>query len=212
MNKEKMEWTDLFMPMSQFNHLLTGCGYEPVTLENEFLLITDVQGICDVDFSVKPVTLNGETYTWGGSSTAYPDFARMLFFYFVVPDEAVANMPVAYTGAAYTLEEERRRFAILYRLGADERMQKSALLRQTGAFFLMPFAFPLLLTVPVGVIFGKVYEIWNLTGLSGGKAMETAVLIALVIAGIYALYFVITYFSACSHVLCCGGERQENFS
>ena len=72
-----------------------------------------------------------------------------------------------------------------------------------------PFAFPLLLTVPVGVIFGKVYEIWNLTGLSGGKAMETAVLIALVIAGIYALYFVITYRIACSHVPCCGGEKQE---
>ena len=108
-----------------------------------------------------------------------------------------------------TLEEERRRFAILYRQSADERMQKSALLRQTGAFFLMPFAFPLLLIVPVGVIFGKVYEIWNLTGLSGGKAMETAVLIALVITGIYALYFVITYRIACSHVPCCGGEKQE---
>ncbi len=71
------------------------------------------------------------------------------------------------------LEEERNRFAILYRLGADEKMQKSALLWQTGAFFLMPFAFPLLMTVPMGVIFGKVYEIWNLTGLSGGKATQT---------------------------------------
>ena len=278
-----MEWTDLFMPLSQFNRLLTGCGYDPVSLENEYLLITDVQDICDVDFSVKPVTLNGQTYTWAGSSLAYPDFARRLYFYFVVPDEAVANMPMAYTGAAYTLEnhrpdaealvheltwmeygaegveeqcwytvqeyirlyskadvgaliigalyvstvfvcmalailsvktlstleEERRRFAILYRLGADERMQKSTLIRQTGAFFLTPFAFPLLMTVPVGVVFGKVYEIWNLTGLSGGRAMETAVLIALIIAGIYALYFVITYRIACSHVLCCGGEKQE---
>ena len=110
------------------------------------------------------------------------------------------------------LEEERRRFAILYRLGTDEKMQKSALLRQVGAFFLMPFAFPLLMTVPVGVIFGKVYELWNLTGLSGGKAMETAVLIALVIAGIYALYFVITCRIACSHVICCGGKKQEYFS
>ena len=64
---------------------------------------------------------------------------------------------------AGSLEEERRRFAVLYRLGADERMQKW----QTGAFFLMPFAFPLLMTVPIGVFFGKVYELWNLTGLSG---------------------------------------------
>ena len=111
-----------------------------------------------------------------------------------------------------TLSDERRRFAILYRLGADERMQRSALLRQVGAFFLMPFGFPLLMTVPVGIIFGKVYEIWNLTGLSGHRAMETALVIALVIAGIYGLYFVITYRIACNHVLCCGGEKQENFS
>lgn len=281
-----MGWTDLFMPLSQFNQLLTGCGYDPVSLEKEYLLVTDVQGICDVDFSGKPVTLNGETYTWGGTSMAYPDFARRLFFYFVVPDEAVANMPAAYTGAAYTLEnhrpdaealmndltwmeygpegteercwyavqeyirlyskanagtliigalyvstvfvcmalailsvktlssleEERKRFAVLYRLGADERMQKSALLRQTGTFFLMPFAFPLLMTVPVGVVFGKVYEIWNLTGLGPRQAMETALIIALVMAGVYALYFFITYRIACDHVICCGGEKQENFS
>ena len=64
------------------------------------------------------------------------------------------------------------------------------------------------MTVPMGVIFGKVYEIWNLTGLSGGKAMETALLIALVIAGIYALYFVMIYRIACGHVLCCGGEND----
>ena len=279
-----MEWTDLFMPLSQFNRLLAGCGYEPVSLEKAYLLVTDVQGICDVDFSDKPVTLNGETYTWAGSSTAYPDFARRLFFYFVIPDEAVEAMSTAYVGAAYTLEnhrpdaealvsdltwldygadgaeercwyavreyirlyskanagtliigalyvstvfvcmalailsvktlstleEERRRFAILYRLGADERMQKSALLRQTGAFFLMPFAFPLLMTIPVGVVFGKVYEIWNLTGLGGGRAMETALLIALVIVGIYGLYFIITYRIACDHVICRGNEQSSD--
>ena len=50
-----------------------------------------------------------------------------------------------------TLESERRRFAILYRLGVDTRMQKSAVRKQIGAFFLMPFAFPLLMTIPVGV-------------------------------------------------------------
>ena len=100
-----------------------------------------------------------------------------------------------------TLEDERRRFAILFRLGADEKMQKSALLRQTGAFFLMPFAFPFLMTVPVGIFFGKVYEIWNLAGLTGKDAMETAVLISAVIAGIYSLYFVITYRIACGHVI-----------
>ena len=71
----------------------------------------------------------------------------------------------------------------------------------------MPFAFPLLMTIPVGVIFRKVYEIWNLSGLSGEKAMETAVMIAAAVSGIYALYFTITYRIACDHVVCCGSEK-----
>ena len=59
-----MEWTDLYMPLSQFNRLLTGCGWEPVELDSRYLLVTDVQGICDIDFSERFVTLNGETYTF----------------------------------------------------------------------------------------------------------------------------------------------------
>lgn len=104
---DMMGWTDLFMPLSQFNRLLAGCGREPVSLDHAYLLVTDVQEICDVDYSHKSVTLNGEIYTWGGSSTAYPDFARRLFWYFVVPDAAVEAMKVAYVGAAYTLENHR---------------------------------------------------------------------------------------------------------
>ena len=279
---DDMGWTDLFMPLSQFNALLIGCGKEPVQLQNEYLLITDVQGICDVDYSDISVNLNGRTYTWGGSSTAYPDFTRRLMMYFVIPDEAVETMTVAYEGEAYTLknhrpdaeklvdelmytretedgteecsdyavqeywrlynkanagaliigalyvstvfvcmalailavktlsslESERRRFAILYRLGVDTKIQRSALRKQIGTFFLMPFAFSLLMTIPVGVIFGKVYEIWNLSGLSGEKAMETAVMIAAAVSGIYALYFIITYRIACDHVVCCGSENR----
>ena len=279
---KEMGWTDRFMPLSQFNTLLSGCGYEPVTLENEYLLITFVQGICEIDFSDKIVSLNGTDYSWSGSSTFYPEFVRE-WMYFVVPDEAVENMPVsdictAYTlknnrpdamamlkdltyvqeadggteeacdyrikeyfrlysnanagtliiGTLYvstifvcmalailsiktlsTLDDERRRFAVLYRLGADAKMQKAVLLKQIGAFFLMPFAIPFLMTVPLGVIFGKVYEIWDFAGLSGQRAMETAVLIFLVVAGVYALYFFITCRIACDHVVCYGAESYE---
>ena len=286
MGYDEMGWTDKYMPLSQFNALLDGCGYEPVALDGEYLLVTFVQGIGEVDFSDKAVTLNGKVYDWAGSRTRYPEFARKAWMYFVVPDEAVAGMPVSDVCAAYTLknhrpdsqallkeltyfddtpygpeakcdfaireeyrlwrnanagtliigtlyvatvfvcmtlailsiktlstlDEERKRFAVLYRLGADVRMQKSTLFRQTGAFFLMPFAFPLLMTLPMGVIFGKVYEIWDFQGLSGQKAMETALLIALVIAGVYAMYFLITYYISCGHVLCYGadgGSRDE---
>ena len=55
----------------------------------------------------------------------------------------------------------------------------------------------------------KVYAQWNLPGLSTQKAMQTAVVIALAITGIYILYFIITYRIACDHVIFYGGERQE---
>ena len=38
--------------------------------------------------------------------------------------------------------------------------------------------------------------------------MELALLITLAIAGIYALYFVITYRIACDHVICHGTEND----
>ena len=66
----------------------------------------------------------------------------------------------------------------------------------------MSFGLPLLLTVP----FGKVYEIGDFAVLSGQKGMETAVLISLVIAGVYAMYFLITYYISCEHVICYGTE------
>lgn len=38
------------------------------------------------------------------------------------------------------------------------------------------------------------------------EGMETAVLIALVTAGVYAMYFLITYYISCGHVICYGAE------
>lgn len=267
---EKMEWTDKYMPLTQFNALLSDCGYEPVRLDNQYLMCTNIVEINNADFSGATVTLNGITCTWAGNSTIYPEFTRA-WFYFVVPDEALEDMPVSDVCAAYTLEnsridaaalvdaldlfreaengpyyrvqeyyrlyqyatagtlmigtlyvatvflcmalailsiktlstldEERRRFAILYRLGADVKMQKAALRKQIGAFFLMPAVLPLLMTVPVGLIFGKIYEFWGFVGLGGQRAMETAVLICLVMSGIYALYFFLTYRIACDYVI-----------
>lgn len=272
---EIMGWTDQYMPLSRFNALLAGCGREPVTLDRQYLMVTTVQKLCDTDLSEKTVNLNVSTLSWGGSSVDFPEFARGLWMYYVVPDEALTGMPAVMNGAAYTLEnrrpdaealhrdlswireteegrekecsytiqeyirlyskagagaliigalyvstvfvcmalailsvktlstleEERRRFAVLYRLGADTGMQKKALLQQLGAFFLMPFAFPLLMTVPLGALFARVYEIWNLPGLSGMQAVRTAVVIAFAMAGIFGLYFVITYRIACDHVI-----------
>ena len=272
---DEMGWIDRYMPLSQFNRLLEGCGYEPVELGDEYLLVTTVKGICDTDFSDVRVTLNGRTCSFAGSSTHYPYLVRE-WLYFVVPDEVIGDMPVADICAAYTLEnsrpeagalmdelvyereigdgvitlssnyrvreyirqasnanvgvliigtlyvstlfvcmalailsvktlstldEEKKRFDVLYRLGADERTRRSALFREIGVFFLMPFALPFLLTVPMGLLWGKAYEFWNFSGLGSQNAMATSLFIMLTVAAVYALYFAITYRIACDKVI-----------
>lgn len=107
-----------------------------------------------------------------------------------------------------TMEEESRRFAVLFRLGADSKMQKKTLFRQIGVFFLAPFALPLLATVPLGLVFGEAYKMWGFVDLGTGKAMETAGIIALSVILIGVLYFVVTYRIACDHVICRGGEER----
>lgn len=102
-----MGWTDKYMPLSQFNALLTGCGYDSITLEGQYLVITSAQRIGKIDFSDKTIHFNETNYSWAGNSIRYPEFARRARVYFVVPDEAVADMPVSDVCAAYTLENHR---------------------------------------------------------------------------------------------------------
>lgn len=275
-----MKWVDTYMPLSTFNRLAEHSGYEPVTLDGQYMMISTAREMCNEDLSDKSVTLNGRTYTWAGSTDYYPRF-NSEWIYFVIPDEALEGLAVSDTcvgmtlgnkrfdatalvdelhyeveteygkeeksdyrvleyhrvysnatvgtliiGSLYvatvyvcmvlsilsvktlsTLEDEKKRFAMLYRLGADGRMQKKALFLEIGGFFLLPFALPVSVSVPVGIIFAKVYEIWNIPGLSGMKAVETAAVIALVVAGIYALYFLLTYRIACNYVICHGSEK-----
>ncbi|MGM9625977.1 MAG: ABC transporter permease [Eubacteriales bacterium] len=276
---EMMGFKDRYMPLSQFNALLSGCGYEPVILGHSYLIVTRVLGITDIDYRDRTLTLNGEDYTWAGSSESYPSFSRD-FYYIVIPDEAIAGMTVCVDCSAYTLENPRpdalrlieeltwyeesedgpvercdyrlkeyvrlyqmslagtliigalyvftifmcmafailslktlssldddsRRYAVLYRLGADTRMRKSALFRQIGLFFLMPAALPMLLTLPVGIVFGKVYRIWGFLNLNAWQAMEYAFLIAFVVASVYLLYFMLTYRIAAGYVIRPGSE------
>lgn len=66
-----MGWTDKFMPLSQFNMLLTERGYEPIQLKQQYLMCTIAPEIANTDFEDVTVTLNGITCTWAESTTAY---------------------------------------------------------------------------------------------------------------------------------------------
>ena len=55
---KEMGWTDNFLPLSHFKAMLEECGYEPVSLQQEYLLVTFVPEIAEIDFSGSPITLN----------------------------------------------------------------------------------------------------------------------------------------------------------
>lgn len=280
---EEMDYVDKYVALSQFNKLLTDCGFEPVSLQQEYLVISDISGIVEgCDFSDSVVTLNGKEYTFGGGMKDVPDFIND-WLYLVVPDEAVQGVPVCDACAVYhlekpkydalsatddlhynketadgmeeesnfrlreylrlmcnassgviiismlyvstvficmtlavlslktlsTLEEERRRFAVLYRLGLDEEQQKKTLFRQIFFFFIMPFGLPLSVTVPMGYVVGKVQiRLWSFYGLTQQTAMITAIVISSVILGIYALYFLLTYQISKRHIICYDGVKE----
>lgn len=93
------------------------------------------------------------------------------------------------------LGEDRRRYEILFRLGMGEREQARTLFWQTFSFFLLPFALPLLLGIPVAA-FG--IEVMRTQGME--SAAGTVPLIAGVVAGgmalLYLLYYTASYLIA----------------
>lgn len=81
------------MPLGQFNALLSGCGYEPVSLDGEYIIVTNTMEIVDTDFHDVTLTLNGESYAYARTEKNYPEFV-LNYVYAVVPDEAAAGMEV----------------------------------------------------------------------------------------------------------------------
>ena len=93
------------------------------------------------------------------------------------------------------LDEDRRRYAVLYCLGAGEREMDRALFWQTLCFFFLPFLLPVLLSIPTGVICGRIMTLGGSPGLAG-EVYFNAAAIALILSAIYALYFTATYLIA----------------
>ncbi len=93
------------------------------------------------------------------------------------------------------LDEDQRRYAVLYCLGAGELEMGRALFWQTFCFFFLPFLLPVLLSIPTGVICGRIMTPGGSPGLAG-EVYFNAAAIALILSAIYALYFMATYLIA----------------
>lgn len=93
------------------------------------------------------------------------------------------------------LSDDKQRYGTLFRLGAGEREQSRTLFLQTFSFFFLPFALPMLLSVPAGIICYRIMELGGFDAQSGEVLVNT-LLIAAVMTVIYVLYFSATYLIA----------------
>ncbi len=93
------------------------------------------------------------------------------------------------------LSEDRRRYAILFRLGAGPREQSKTLFRQIFTFFLLPFALPLLMSVPTAVICMQIMRLGGFAENMWEVALNAGAIAGVVLV-IYALYFTATYLIA----------------
>lgn len=87
--------------------------------------------------------------------------------------------------------DNRQRYAILDKIGADKRMQRRALLGQMGIFFGMP-----MLVAVIHSIFGIQYAHGLLSMYGEGDLMVSILVTALVLLLVYGGYFAATYFGS----------------
>lgn len=270
---------DTFMRQSDFNALITPLGFEPVTLNDQYLIISNLQEELVENWTGFTFEHAGKSYSLHSVRSDVP-MLSFVYFYVVVPDEMTLDMDVetdyvfydtsdnpydayalkkelSYTtkaagdweedgiqsdyslreygrreemrisailviGALFvaavfllmamailalktlsTLAEDRQRYGILFRLGAGEREQCRALFRQTFSFFMMPFAVPVLSSIPVALICRHSMELAGLKTLTS-QVTVIAAATAAVMAAVYLLYYAATYLIAKRSVVCVG--------
>lgn len=98
------------------------------------------------------------------------------------------------------LNEDRRRYDVLYCLGVDRKQQGKTLFYQTFIFFLLPFVLPLLFTIPVCALTNMILVAGGYSTLLG-SIVKNAVRIVLLLSVIYTLYYTATLRMAKSNVI-----------
>ena len=90
-----------------------------------------------------------------------------------------------------SLSEDRKRYYTLFRIGAGKKEQRRSLFLQTFIFFFLPFAIPMLLSIPTCIVGTTIIQFAGFALLH--RTVLAAVSIAAAISLIYTLYFTATY-------------------
>lgn len=99
---------DCFISVRDFNALLTPLGYEPVELDDEYMVVLNTMADETARSSWEDMVFvwDGKEYHDKECPGTYPMFCYM-YFYVVLPDEAVRSMDVETRYMAYQLEAGR---------------------------------------------------------------------------------------------------------
>nr|WP_300842313.1 ABC transporter permease [uncultured Acetatifactor sp.] len=103
------EWMapgDSFMPVSDFNAVMAPLGVEPVSLEGQYMIVGNNPIVGEADWSDMVYEWGGKSYTYHSCRLDYPKISY-LYFYVVVPDEAVQGMECVEQSVAYLTEQNR---------------------------------------------------------------------------------------------------------
>ena len=85
--------------------------------------------------------------------------------------------------------DNKQRYDILRKIGADEKMIHSALLKQIGIFFLIPLVFAI-----IHSIFGIQFVVIMMSGLASSEELVPSIIATVIVIGVvYGLYFWATY-------------------
>lgn len=98
------------------------------------------------------------------------------------------------------LSDDQKRYQILFRLGAGEKIQSETLFRQIFSFFLLPFVVPMLLSIPASIICMQVMKFGGFAQLKA-EVLQNSMIIAGAMGLIYLLYFTATYLIAKRNVV-----------
>lgn len=122
--------TDNFMKVSDFNALVKPLGLEEVKLTDEYVIVSNVPETQSTNWADFVYNQNGVSYSCKKVLDNYPRFSYV-YFYVVIPDEAVENMESQIKYTAYDIEDGSYDASAL----KDELSYKTASDEGNGTFF-----------------------------------------------------------------------------
>lgn len=157
-----------------------------IKLEADLIDLTKILKDQKEDILLEGVTAEAIRAVTGGSKAIVSFVGIYLGIIFLITSAAVLALQQLSEAA-----DNRTRYSILQKIGADEKLINSALLKQIAIYFLLPLALACIHSI-VGI------KVANdvITGAGQVDALKNILITALMITLVYGSYFLATYYSS----------------